>query len=183
MAGGREAGYARGSSLIERASEMSDVDGTVKPFEQYGEFSFPVPRLPHIRIWGLKSLYPDPLWVSGYTGSLQVGAGAPSTFPFKIDEKRDTGAWTTAVTTDFVFLRKGPSDQGWIHLSLGPKESPKYTIYVYEKDGRVGTVFGKYTGQKTSPEPFPDGGENYFWEMSDSEGLWLWLYRLYGPVS
>jgi hypothetical protein len=167
---------------------MSVAIGTNEQVRKYGQFSFPVPRLPHIRFWALKEYYPNAPWVSGYDdpgGCFAVGPGIPSTFEFTAD-KTDPGAWTTADTTDFVFLRRGTKVapvKGWIYLSLGSDQSPKYTAHVYDDGDEVGTVFGAYTGPMKKPTPFPDGGEDYFWEMSDNQGLWLWLYRLYAPVT
>jgi hypothetical protein len=167
---------------------MSLAIGTNEQVRKYGEFSFPVPRTPHIRFWALKEHYPTAPWVSGYDdpgGCFAVGPNIPSTFEFTSD-KTDSSTWTTADTTDFVFRRGGTAKdpvQGWIYLSLGKGEPPKYTAYVYDNGSEAGTVFGTFTKPMEKPVAFPDGGENYFWEMSDSYGYWLWLYRLYGPVS
>jgi hypothetical protein len=167
---------------------MSVTNGAVEPVRQYGQFSFPVPRLPHLRIWALKEHYPDALWVHGYDDPgecFEVGPGTPSKFAFTSD-KLDSATWTTADTTDFVFRRRGTPQnpvEGWIYLSPGADAPPVYTVYVHDDGERTGTIFGAYTGATEKPTPFPDGGENYFWEMSDYLGLWLWLYRLYAPVS
>jgi hypothetical protein len=169
-------------------SITNDIRDTVEPVRKYGQFSFPVPRLPHIRVWALKEHYPDAPWVHGYDdpgNCFRVSPGTNSAFAFTTDEK-DSDTWTTADTTDFVFLRRGTAErpvEGWIYLSLGESDPPKYTLYVHDDGSTTGTVFGDYTGAKEKPNPFPDGGENYFWEMSDYQGLWLWLYRLYAPAS
>lgn len=161
---------------------MSD-GSTNMPVRKYGEFSFPVPRKPRIRIWGSSEFYPEGLWINATDdpgGSFQFTDGMPQTpFPF---QKDDSGNWTTATIADWIFLRGGtPSRrvEGWIYISLGEHLPPEYTVYVYDDGDRVGTKFGLYQGAKQEPIPFPNESENYFWEMSDYQGLWLWLYRLY----
>jgi len=153
------------------------------PIRKYGEFSFPVPRQPRIRIWGSPEFYPDGLWVHAVDDPgdcFQFTEGMPK-MPFQF--RMDRGKWTTATIADFIFLRRGTDSgrlEGWIYISLEKLGQPKYTIYVYDDGKRVGTKFGSYQGARQEPVPFPDDGENYFWEMSDYLGLWLWLYRLYG---
>ena len=158
----------------------------MSPVQKYGQFSFPLPRTPRIRIWGSREFYPDGLWVKavddgGRCFSFTTGI-PPMPMPFLIA----SGIWTTASTGDFIFLRGGTASkriEGWIYISLDPSSEPKYTIYVYDDGEKVGTKFGSYQGARQEPIPFPDGGENYFWEMSDNQGLWLWGYRLYAPQS
>jgi hypothetical protein len=159
------------------------VPSNIIPVRKYGEFSFPAPRRPCIRIWGSKALYPGGLRVHAVDdpgGTFTFTERIPKMgFPFEID---GTGDWTTATIGDFVLNRGGTASkplEGWIYISPGEDPDPKYTIYVYDDGRTVGTKFGLYTVAKKVPDVFPNGGENYFCEMSDNQGHWLWLYRLY----
>ncbi|GAA1286786.1 hypothetical protein [Saccharothrix xinjiangensis] len=167
---------------------MSVVSGAEGQILKFGQRTFPVPRLPVIRVWALTEHYPQPPQVSSYPSSGQcfkVAPNTPSAFDFGIHEE-NPGAWTTLTRTDFVVLRNGTQEnpvEGWIHISPRSGEASKYSVYVHDDGKNVETVFGKYKGDKVKPEAFPDGGDNYFCEMADYEGRWLWLYRLYAPVS
>ncbi|PSL56411.1 hypothetical protein B0I31_103160 [Saccharothrix carnea] len=167
-------------SIIEQSSGQSN--------QTTAEFDFLVPQLPFIRLWASTAHFPEPPYISSYDNvgdCLTVASGAKSSFAFEPDP-RDSSTWTTAEITDFEFLLNGTPEkpvQAWINVSLGEKQPPKFTVYVYDDGQRAGTIFGNYAGPLQKPSPFPGGSDNYFAKMHDGEGRWLWLYRLYGPVA
>ncbi|GGC76289.1 hypothetical protein [Undibacterium terreum] len=160
-----------------------------------GELSFPTPRLPIIRIWGSREVYPEGLFVKAVDdpgGSFTFTVDMPK-MPIQF-VRDDSGNWTTATIGDFIFNRGGTLKdpvKGWIYIgSNSPAnqpgsnpDTPLYTISVYSDGKKLETKFGTYQGIREDPKKFPDGGENYIAEMSDGEGLWLWLYRLFTPVT
>lgn len=164
---------------------MASAIETVKSGARYGDIKFPVPGLPIIRLWAMKAHYPNAPYLQSYSGNFQVPQGFKAPFKFTSAE-HDSALWTIADTTDIVFMRNetsGTPSEGWIYLSLGESMPRKYAIYVYDDGKNVGTIFGTYTDEGKKPIPFPEGSDNYFYDMSDSYGNWLWGYNLYGPVS
>ncbi|WP_436497200.1 hypothetical protein [Actinokineospora sp. HUAS TT18] len=164
---------------------MASAIGTVKSGARYGDIKFPVPRLPIIRLWAMKAHYPNAPWIQSYSGNFQIPQGFQAPFEFT-SAVHDSDVWTTADRTDIVFLRDEKSvmpSEGWIYLSLGETTPRKYTVYVYDDGKNAGTMFGTYTDEGQKPIPFPEGSDNYVYDMSDSYGNWLWGYNLYGPVS
>ena len=161
---------------------------TNEPVHKYGQFRFPLPRWPRIRIWASREVYPDGMYVKAADSNGHLDTPQMK-FPLQMVPDDSTN-WTTATEGDFIFQRGGTASspaKGWIYLTPGiyspkdPVPDPKYTIYVYDDGKELETKFGLYQGIEQEPKPFPDDGENYFWEMSDIYGNWLWLYRLYAP--
>lgn len=156
---------------------------------RYVDYSFVIPRKPLIRIWGASEVYKNGLYIlavddSGGCFSFTDGA-SHRPIVFKKDE---SGNLTSAVVGDIIVegLTATKPVEGWIYICEGdPAEppTPKYTIYVYADGNKAGTKFGTYRGPHKEPALFKEGGENYFVEMTDAEGHWLWLYRLYAPIS
>ncbi|SDO49548.1 hypothetical protein [Lentzea jiangxiensis] len=167
---------------------MLNVDDKSTSVRTTAQFRFLVPRMPFIRLWALKTHYVEAPYITDYGGTggcLRVKEYAESSFSFETD-RYNSGAWATSEVTDFEFLLQGTKDapvEAWINVSLGKGEPPKYTVYAYDDGTSAGTVFGPYIGPGMKPKAFPDGGDNYFAEMTDLEGNWLWLYRLYAPAS
>ena len=165
---------------------------TALPSTGFGERSFALPRIPVIRIWALKEAYPDGLYINSVDDNPDnpktpcFSRGRDITVPLKFvldDGPQGTGNWSTAPIGDFDLIRveKGePERVAFIHI--GPTKEQKdslFTIYVTTSGTTVTTKFGRYAGSKTIPQPFEQNSENYFTDMSDAEGNWLWLYRLY----
>lgn len=147
-------------------------------------------------MWGSREVYPEGLFVKSVEDD-----GRCFTFTEYMPEMPvqfvldDSGNWTTATVGDFIFNLGGTVKEpvrGWIHIgsnsplhqSSGSKgaDTPLYTISGYSDGKKLDTKFGTYQGMTTDPAIFPDDSENYIAEMSDNEGHWLWLYRLYAPV-
>ncbi|MCG8927622.1 hypothetical protein [Lentzea sp. CC55] len=167
---------------------MLNVDDKSTSVRTTAQFNFLVPRAPLIRLWALKTHYVEAPYITDYGstgGCLAVKPNEEGSFPFETD-RYNSDAWTTAEVTDFEFRLLGTKDapvKAWINVSLGEGKPPKYTVYAYDDGNFAGTVFGPYIAPGMKPKAFPDGGDNYFAEMTDLEGHWLWLYRLYAPAS
>lgn len=171
---------------------MSLHTKTALPLTGFGERSFALPRIPVIRIWALKEAYPDGLYINTVDDNPHhpetpcFTRGRDITIPLKLvldDGPQGTGNWSTVPIGDFDLnhVEKGqPERVGFIYI--GPTREQKdslFTLYVTTSETKVATMFGPYAGSEVIPQPFEKNSDNYFADMSDAEGNWLWLYRLY----
>jgi len=167
----------------------------------FGQRFFKLPPYPAVRIWASKEVFPDGLYVVAIDNIVNrekrdcIHFSQKIDWPLKFvldDGPGGTGNWSTAPILDFNInhVEPEPSEphkqplelEGFIYI--GPsKDTSKsfFTLYITSSATKLTTKFGKYAGIKEIPIPFENGGENYFSDMTDAEGNWLWLYRLYGP--
>lgn len=163
------------------------------PTGGYGQQLFTVPRPPCIRIFALKEVYDKPLIIPTVDNVPNSDNEACISFGgdighFPITLVTDTGSggsgfWSTAPIGDFIVNRVKPKQvkrEAYIYIGkTGKLEESEFVLYVSSSETEVTTKFGRFVKAQKEPEPFADGGGNYFTDMSDAGGRWLWLYRLY----